>query len=264
MLSPDQLTAFERDGFLRVSGAFSREAARAMEDRIWTALQRKFDVCREDPATWKLPLGLGLQRLKKERVFAPIGDEKTLEALDDLLGPDRWVRPEHWGQFLVSFPNPEAGPWTVPSGWHTDFPYIAPRDRVFGALVFSFLSEVPARHGGTVVVAGSHRVIRRFIDARPKLTSQKMKVVRKALMHSDPWLRALSTDGEDDVDRERGDRIDRFMRAEHTIADIAVRVVELTGEPGDLVIGHPWLLHSGAANCGERPRFMSVQRVRPC
>ena len=153
------------------------------------------------------------------------------------------MRPEHWGSFLVSFPDREAGTWTVPwRVWHTDFPYAAAPDPIFGALVLSFLSEVPAGQGGTVVVAGSHRVIRRFVDAKPRMKQVKMKVARKALMQSDPWLRALSSESGGDH------RIDRFMRSEHTIADISVRVVELTGEPGDVIIGHPWLLHTGAPN----------------
>ena len=41
-----------------------------------------------------------------------------------------------------------------------------------------------------------------------------------------------------------------------------VRISELTGDPGDIVIGHPWLLHSAAANCGTQPRFMFLQRIK--
>jgi hypothetical protein len=41
-----------------------------------------------------------------------------------------------------------------------------------------------------------------------------------------------------------------------------VRVVELAAGAGDVVIGHPWLLHAGAPNCGAAPRIMRVQRVR--
>jgi hypothetical protein len=46
------------------------------------------------------------------------------------------------------------------------------------------------------------------------------------------------------------------------VAGVPVDIVELCGEAGDVVIGHPWLLHRGAPNRGERPRFMRVQRVR--
>jgi hypothetical protein len=52
------------------------------------------------------------------------------------------------------------------------------------------------------------------------------------------------------------------MRAGAVVADVRVRVVELAGEAGDLVIGHNWLLHAGAPNCGSRPRIMRVQRVQ--
>jgi hypothetical protein len=45
---------------------------------------------------------------------------------------------------------------------------------------------------------------------------------------------------------ERGDTID----------GVAVRVVELTGTAGDLVVMHPWLMHNIAMNCSTRPRMM--------
>ena len=123
--------------------------------------------------------------------------------------------------------------------------------------MFSFVGEVPPRTGGTLVIAGSHKLVGRFVDANPHLRKVKMKLARRALMNSDPWLKALCAESEEE------DRTGRFMATEHVIADIPVRVVELIGEPGDVVIGHPWLLHSGWPNHGDRPRFMRVQRIRP-
>ncbi len=257
MLSPEQRDEFESRGFLRIRGAFSRAEAALMADRLWSALGQKYDVCRGDRATWNGPVSVGLQRLRTASVFDPIGGPATLAAIDDLIGKGRWEPPKHWGQFLVSFPGDE-GTWTVPTRvWHTDFPYHLPPDRVVGALILSFLNQVPPRTGATVVVSGSHRVIRRFIAARPKLARAKMKVARTALMASDPWLKALASLREDE------DRVRRFMETEHSIADVPVRVAELTGEPGDVIIGHPWLLHAGSSNCGDGPRFMRVQRIRP-
>ena len=52
------------------------------------------------------------------------------------------------------------------------------------------------------------------------------------------------------------------MAADHELGGVPVRVVELTGRAGDIVIGHPWLLHAPAPNCGTTPRFMTVQRVK--
>jgi hypothetical protein len=255
MLTREQKEAFQEHGFVRLPGVFSRAEAARMEDRLWAALQRKHGVERTDPSTWKVPLGLGLQSLRTHVVFEPIGGPILVGAIDDLVGAGRWEKPKHWGQLLVSFPT--AGEtWDVPDGnWHTDFPYFLPADRVVGVLVFSFVGEVSPQSGGTLVVAGSHRVVARFIQANPRFRKVKMKVARQALMHSDPWLKALAMGGE-------AERIERFMECGHAIADIPVRVAELSGEPGDVVIGHPWLLHTGGPNCGDRPRFMRVQRIR--
>ena len=52
------------------------------------------------------------------------------------------------------------------------------------------------------------------------------------------------------------------MQEGAVVGGVPVRVVELSGEAGDLVIGHNWLLHAGAPNSGTQPRMMRVQRVR--
>lgn len=228
-----------------------------MEERVWATLERKHGVRRDDPSSWKIPLGTGLQPLRRHAVFEPIGGPALHGALDDLIGEGRWEEPKHWGQFLVSFPVTEDGVNRSRAIWHTDFPYSLPADRVVGALVFSFVSEVPARTGGTLVIAGSHEVVGRYIGANPRLRKVKMKVARQALMNSDPWLKALRDESEGQ------DWAGRPTTAEHAIDGIPLAVVELTGEPGDVVVGHPWLIHSPSLNLGDRPRFMRVQRIRP-
>ena len=256
MLSLEQHQEFNERGFVRLRGAFSPAEAARMEDRLWNALGHKHGVCRDDRATWQIPLGAGLQRMRTERVFDAIGGPALVGALDDLVGAERWAPPKHWGQWLVTFPT-DGEAWSVPTRiWHTDFPYWMPTDRVAGVLVFSFLTEVPVRCGATLAIAGSPRLIRRFIEARPKLRQAKMKVARHALFASDPWLKALVS-----KDDPTG-RVERFMTAGHAIEDIPVQVAELTGEPGDVILGHPWLLHCGAPNRGDQPRFMRVQRIR--
>ena len=54
------------------------------------------------------------------------------------------------------------------------------------------------------------------------------------------------------------DRIESFMHEETDIDGVPVRVVELTGEPGDMVFCHPCVLHCAAPNCGDHPRFMRI------
>jgi len=196
MLTPEQRRSFEQDGLVRLLGAFSTEEARLMEQRVWSALRRRYGADPEDATSWPSAAATGLQDMKNHTVFDPIGGPTTQAALDDLIGADSWVTPKNWGQFLVGFPD-ETKPWTIPSrGWHTDFPYRLPSalratERTFGALLFAYLSDVPERAGATVAVAGSHRFIARWVaDRRPKALS-KMKVVRRAILDSGPWFREL-------------------------------------------------------------------------
>lgn len=267
MLTSEQQQEFHETGFVRIRGAFSCEQAALMEDRLWDVLRSKHGVQRDDPATWQIPLAVGLQKIRTEKVFDPIGGPAMTEALDGLIGRERWEPPKHWGQFLVTFPV-QGEQWAVPTRiWHTDFPYWVPPDRVSGVVAFSFLSKVPARSGGTLVIAGSPRVVERFIQERPKLRRAKMKVARHALFATDPWLSDLIEKNRPngraaDPGDEADSRADRLMQAGHAIDGMPVHVAELTGEPGDVILGHPWLLHCPGPNCGDQPRFMRVQRIR--
>jgi hypothetical protein len=254
VLSPEQRQEFAERGFVRLRSAFSRAEAAAMEERLWERLGQRHGIRQDDPLSWRLPAASGLQAFRTDEVFEPIGGPPLCGALDDLLGEGRWQPPKHWGQLLISFPHQEGSP-APKTIWHTDFPYSLPVDRVAGVLVFSFIGRVPADGGGTRVVAGSPRVVARFIEENPRLRRGKMKFARQALMHSDPWLKALCAESD-----EPGG-MDRFANEDHSIGDVPVRVVELTGEPGDVVLGHPWLLHTPVPNRGERPRFMRAQRI---
>ena len=255
VLTNEQRDAFDELGFVSLPGAFSSAEAVAMADRIWATLGERHGVRREAPETWSVEQATGLQDLKADVVFDPIGGPALTGALDELLGSGAWKRPQQWGQFLVTFP-PRGAETALPSAalWHADFDFLSPPDQLAGALVFSFLSAVPAHSGGTAILLGSHRVIAQFVARQAREALQPMKRVRKAYMQSDPWLEAL-------VKARGADWLERRLGSEATIDGIRVRVDELTGAAGDVVIGHPWLLHAPAPNRATRPRFMRVQRV---
>ena len=255
MLTPRQRDDFAEQGYVRIPAAFSRTQAAAMEDRLWTFMAERHGVRREAPETWSAIFGTGLQDLKDDAVFEPIGGPATTGALDDLLGTAGWERPRQWGQFLVTFPAGTGGPDPLTKAtWHSDFDLAASPDRLSGVMVFSFLSNVPSHSGGTAVLAGSHRVVQRFVAAQPRHLLEPMKRGRKALLQSDPWLAELAAaTGPDWFERQLG--------GEGTLDGIRVRVEELTGTPGDVVVGHPWLLHAPAPNRATKPRLMRLQRV---
>jgi hypothetical protein len=60
-------------------------------------------------------------------------------------------------------------------------------------------------------------------------------------------------------DSDPSTRMSRFS-AETDIDGLPMRVVELTGEPGDIVVAHPLTVHCAAPNCGDYPRMMRIMR----
>jgi hypothetical protein len=51
------------------------------------------------------------------------------------------------------------------------------------------------------------------------------------------------------------------MDADHDADGIPVRVAELTGQPGDAVLAHPWVLHSHSPNASGYPRIMLTKNL---
>jgi len=250
-LSVEQRERFARDGFVRVEAAFDRAAE--MENRLWQFLARR-GIERDDPTTWPSGEVRHLQKLLREPVFMPIGGPATTKAIDDLLGAGRWTRPDHWGEFLVTFPEPGRH-WMVPALWHTDAAYTDPLQPPRGLMVFSFLNRVECHGGGTLVLAGSHRLVARFVAGRPNVAGETSAATRRAFYQSHPWLEGLLTAGEDEERHER-------ISAEVDIDGLPARVVELTGDPGDIVLAHPLLAHCVSPNCAREPRFMRIIRPR--
>jgi ectoine hydroxylase-related dioxygenase (phytanoyl-CoA dioxygenase family) len=79
-------------------------------------------------------------------------------------------------------------------------------------------------------------------------------VMERFLRHED-WFRALSRPGGDPG------RTERFLDRDHQAGGITVRVTELTAKPGDVVLTHPWVLHSAAPNTGSYPRMMLTKNL---
>ena len=105
-------------------------------------------------------------------------------------------------------------------------------------------------------MSGSHRVVERFVVSAPSETRADYRTCRIQFMKSDPWLRALARTDDSDPDRNA-----RFMDTEHDADGIGVRVVELTGRAGDVVITHPWTLHHSAPNRASYPRLMRSKAI---
>jgi len=254
MLTAADRARFKETGLLRIGGAFSSAEAAAMQSLIWDELARRYGIRRDDPPSWRVPHAYGLQRIAGSALFAPIGGPRLRHAIDDLLGAGSWKVPKRWGGILVTFPGPK--PWAVPADvWHADFSFALPPLPLAGVKVFTFISTVPPHGGGTLVVAGSHRVVERFVAERPADGLEDTRRMRLALLASHPWLRELTSRS------RREDGIARFVDTAERVGDVSLRVAELTGEAGDVVLTHPWVLHCRGMNCAAAPRFMRAQDI---
>jgi hypothetical protein len=243
VLTADQQDEFGTTGLLHLGRAFSPAAAAAMCDRLWEFLASRHGIHRGEPSTWTVEYPAGFQPVTHSGAFRAVGGEPLCAALDALLGAGQWARPRWWGRPLVTFP--QDGPWELPArAWHFDcMPASAGQRPV---QFFAFLNQVRPRGGGTVVLAGSHRLVAPYLSLGEAF---RLDQVRTSLA-ADPWLRGLWKPGSD------GDRIRRYMNDGAVIDGVPLCVVELTGEPGDVILMHSDCFHAAAPNRLAGPRMM--------
>jgi hypothetical protein len=252
-LTSSDLRRFERDGYVVVRQAFSRADGLAMQRRWWRELEDAHRIRPDDRSGWR-QIGGDLKAAKRDPVQAGILTERVRGVFDDLLGKDSWSPPRDWGRCIVTFPEP--GGWQVPTRlWHWDNPCEPHLDRTRGLFVVSFIGSVAPRGGGTLILSGSPRLLiqqERRIPADQRPASGALPWERFHRSH--PWLMALTGNAPSPADRTAA-----FMGGETIVEDVPLRVVELTGEPGDMVFCHPAMVHCAAPNRGERPRFMRIK-----
>ncbi|HYL37575.1 MAG TPA: phytanoyl-CoA dioxygenase family protein [Bryobacteraceae bacterium] len=255
LLSDAQRRTFFEQGTVRLAGAFSEADAARMADRIWELLEHKYPLRRDDPATWTGKQPTGFQSLTRAGAFHSIATPAVIDALNDLLGVGAWNSSQAWGVPLVTFPE-NGRTWSVPtSQWHLDFPARGRVDALPGVRVLAFLVPLESRGGGTVVAAGSHRLVERLV-ATGHAPGGHSATVRDLLAASHAWLRDLWSGAGGGQDRIR-----RFITEGQRIDGVDIRAQELTGAPGDVVLMHPWTFHAPAPNCSRRPRLMVSHSV---
>jgi len=249
MLTSEQREEFDRSGIARLPGAVAQEVVAEMCESVWDTVERRAEVSRNDPHTWKAQRMIGLKDLPESLNFHRIATPAVCEALDSLFGTRKWKQPERRLSMLVAFPE-STEPWDVPSqGWHLDYPIVRGLEGNYAVRIFVSLVKLSHSGGGTLFIAGSHRLMQRILANK---TAEKIRSAdaRRAMIRSSPWAKALfSLDG-------KTDRVRRFINGSTTIDKQEVRAVEMTGEPGDVFLTHPALLHSPSTNCSSEPRIV--------
>lgn len=253
-MNPRQKDEFERVGLTCLRGAVEPTVARDMCDRVWERADSKLGIRRDDASTWRrVPPSVMKECKETGWPFDPILAPVVTEVLDGLLGPD-WVRPQHPGQLLTS--APVARDWVLPHQiWHMDSPAPGWIDGLSGAQVFLLLDRVEPRGGGTLVAGGSHRLVAGLPERQDRRYPGRSAQIRKALRIHVQWMRELWQEGPNEA------RVARFFEETTAYEGIPLQVLEITGEPGDVFLMHPWMLHAPSMNCSGRMRVMLTERL---
>jgi hypothetical protein len=262
-LTPNQRDQFLADGLTRLPNAIPQEAVEAMTARIWAALARQLGAVRDRPETWTNNRQPELKQMARAGVFASVLSPRLRTLLGDFFGGRDWrlqasYEPRPLG---VIFPTPERR-WNVPTlHWHLDRAEsvstrpVGVADHPWPGVVrlFAYLDVVEPGGGGTVYVAGSHRAVNLLAaEMRPARERIPSAMLVEKLKARSAWLAELCSKKEEDEGR-----IGRFMRESADFRGVSLRVAEMTGQPGDVILWHPNLLHTApGANNASVPRLV--------
>jgi hypothetical protein len=220
ILQEAQIEEFVERGFIILRDAFPRGVASQWVDEGY----RRIGYDRHDPSTWqeKERLHLPLSRQVDLATFAP----RPWQAVCDLLGgEERIAKPYEWSDgFIFNFGVGADRPWEAPSpqspGWHKDGDFFrhfldSPEQ---GLLTIVCWTDIRHEGGGTFIAPDSVGVVARFLADHPEGVSP-----------GDPLWKGLIGQ--------------------------CTEFIELTGNAGDVVLHHPFMLHAHSQN------VLRVERV---
>ena len=225
-MGPEQLTDeevnhFVENGYVVVKDCFDQASAQAWVDRSWV----RFGYDRDNPTEWtEKRIHLSGLASVDAREFAP----KAWDAAVQLVGgEDRLQLPWQWNDGVIA--NLGVGdnrPWQPPSaqlgGWHKDGDFFrhfldSPEQ---GLLTIVLWTDMYHQGGGTFIAADSVPVIARYLAEHPE--------------------GVLFTD----LDFQ-------------TLARPCTNFLELTGDAGDVVLMHPYMLHATSQNVIKHGRLIT-------
>jgi hypothetical protein len=248
-LTTDQRDQFEREGVVRLPGFVEAAAIAAMAGALWRDLEARLGARRDAPETWTMARPAHFQALIRNGAFDRLDTPAMRGLADVLLGPAAQTAERTRALPLVTFPSPQ---FDLPqASWHFDLPGDAYRPPLPGLRLFVILERLAPRGGGTLYVAGAHRLALAILEAEGR--SLPSAALRRRLKAAHPWFeRLLATPG---------GQVEAWLDRPARVEDIEVCVREMTGEAGDLILMHPLMLHGLAHNAGDRPRLMLTMDI---
>jgi len=232
-LTKDQVDSFLENGYLVVKRCFNEAFARRWTDEAYVRLG--YDP--SDPGTWaKDIVWMDRKNTARIRDVSPrawgalcevVGGEVRLEDRIMQIESSHFttIDAREWSDaFIVNFHRGADEPWQPPSaavkGWHKDGSFFRHflDSREQALLTIVLWSRVEHRGGGTFVAPDSVRHVARYLADHPEGV--------------------------------------RGVPAGELMAKCE-RFVEVTGDIGDFIILHPFMLHASSQNVLGKPRFMT-------
>lgn len=245
MLTDAQITQFKQDGFVTLPGMLTGDDVLPVQVLLWQHFEKQM-ILRTDPSTWPHGLVSKLQPIAERQKVQSLATARLMAHIAQLMDQRplaSFVKSPM--QLLVTFPD--ADEWQVPSKmWHLDIPRLADDPRLPGVQPFIFVDDVAPGSGGTVIVSGSHHLLN---ESGARIPSAKVK---HALVDQYDWFARLMNGGESN----RAQFLTEGGRAD----DVPVKVVELTGKAGDVILMDMRVLHAPAPNASSSPRIMATAR----
>jgi len=230
-LSPEQVDFFLAHGYVHLPGVFDPAKAGPWLSMLWPRL----GYSAEDRSTWsKERIHLPAIAREHASTFAPA----AWGAICELLGGEDRIDDTTgaWSDaFIVNLGVPGTAPTTGTNDgrklwdWHVDGDFFVHflDSREQGLLVVPLFSDIVEGAGGTMIAPESIGVIARYLRDHPEGVQPAFGGGR--------W----------------------FIEQAHTCKEF----VEVTGKAGDVVLMHPFMLHSASRNFLRTPRVITNPRV---
>jgi len=238
VLTDEQVQHFLEHGYVVVKGCVVPELAQRWTDRAYGRLG--YD--KQDPTSWEKDIAWMYpeNRLPVREVSARAwdaicdvvgGEDRVEDAVLEVEGHFSAINSFEWSDaFIINFNRGADQPWQPPSaesgGWHKDGDYFRHflNSREQALLTIVLWSNVAHQGGGTFIAPDSIGHIARFLAERPEGVKPG----------GIPFQQIIGQCSE---------------------------FVEVTGDMGDFVILHPFMLHTSSQNVLSVPRFMSNPTV---
>jgi hypothetical protein len=245
---------FANRGVVHLDRAFSANAAARIRDVVWQHAERTLGLKRDDPSSWPRGwLPISWKGIKRNHAFDVLLDNPAVTtAFGVIFGPSGWQPPKPGAQVLMTLPGP--GPWALPDSWHMDCGFEQPTWPVPAVKAFACFGAVGPRGGGTMVLAGSHRLVAAYRREFPEPPPGGNANWRRFLRRYPPLDELLGGASQPDLGRS-------MVGRQFDIEGVPIEVLELTGTPGDITLTHLHVFHAASPNTAGAPKQMLGKTV---